>query len=214
MKVEKRRKKKEADTVVSSVKNPELALKMQKHIAKKASKLFIKKGYHRTSMRDIAEATGMAVGNIYNYIKKKEDVLSLVFDVFHMAARDYFGKQGLDNVVDPQEKLRTMLCLALKNADDFRDAVIFMYRESWLLPKAHKKKFLEKEQENILRVEKVIKDGIDQGVFHPRDSYYAASMIVYQVSIEPLRGWTFKDRLTRDEVNRMTVDYILKTILK
>lgn len=65
-------KKKVTNVAMSRVKNQELVLKMQLHIAKKASKLFIKKGYHKTSIRDLSEATGMAVGSLYNYIQKKK----------------------------------------------------------------------------------------------------------------------------------------------
>src|SRR5665647_3857641 len=85
-------KKKVPNTAMSRVKNQELVLKMQLRIAKKASKLFIKKGYHKTSIRDLSEATGMAVGSLYNYIQKKEDVLCLVFDVFHRSLREYLEK--------------------------------------------------------------------------------------------------------------------------
>jgi AcrR family transcriptional regulator len=36
--------------------------------------LFISKGYHGTSMRDIAGATGLALGGIYNHYSTKEDI--------------------------------------------------------------------------------------------------------------------------------------------
>jgi AcrR family transcriptional regulator len=39
-----------------------------------AYQLFITKGYHATSTRDIASAAGLAVGGIYNYFRTKEDI--------------------------------------------------------------------------------------------------------------------------------------------
>src|SRR5512136_553705 len=39
-----------------------------------AYQLFLCNGYHGTSMRDIAEAAGIALGGIYNHIATKEDI--------------------------------------------------------------------------------------------------------------------------------------------
>jgi AcrR family transcriptional regulator len=64
--------KREVDT---QIKDDELVRKKRLQIAKGASKLFIKKGYHKTSMREISKATGLTIGNLYDYITKKEDVL-------------------------------------------------------------------------------------------------------------------------------------------
>src|SRR4030081_1846270 len=45
-----------------------------------ALRLFKEKGYHATSMRDIANAVGMNKGSLYSYIRSKEDLLIPVFD--------------------------------------------------------------------------------------------------------------------------------------
>jgi AcrR family transcriptional regulator len=39
-----------------------------------AYQLFLRKGYHGTSMRDIAETAGIALGGIYNHFGTKEDI--------------------------------------------------------------------------------------------------------------------------------------------
>ncbi|HHY73468.1 MAG TPA: TetR/AcrR family transcriptional regulator [Bacillus bacterium] len=44
-------------------------------IIEKAIKLFVAKGYHSTSMQEIAEACGIAKGTLYNYFESKEDVM-------------------------------------------------------------------------------------------------------------------------------------------
>ncbi|MFO7570780.1 MAG: helix-turn-helix domain-containing protein, partial [Smithellaceae bacterium] len=57
-------------------------------IIKKATRLFIKKGYAQTTMRDISKATGINLGNLYNYISSKEDILCLSFETYHDPATD------------------------------------------------------------------------------------------------------------------------------
>src|SRR4030081_3005111 len=39
-----------------------------------AMKIFTKQGYHGTSMREIADASGYSIGNIYNHYPTKEDL--------------------------------------------------------------------------------------------------------------------------------------------
>src|SRR5512145_2326965 len=39
-----------------------------------AKRLFVSKGYHGTSMREIADEAGLALGGIYNHFGNKEDI--------------------------------------------------------------------------------------------------------------------------------------------
>src|SRR6202171_2497911 len=45
-----------------------------------ALRLFKEKGYHATSMRDIASEVGINKGSLYSYIRSKEDLLVPVFE--------------------------------------------------------------------------------------------------------------------------------------
>jgi AcrR family transcriptional regulator len=45
--------------------------------------LFLKKGFHGTSLRDIAEGAGVAVGGIYNHFQDKEEIFAVVLDTYH-----------------------------------------------------------------------------------------------------------------------------------
>ena len=48
-----------------------------------AHDLFIKQGYHGTSMRQIAKAAHLALGGLYNHFSSKEQVFAAVFQAFH-----------------------------------------------------------------------------------------------------------------------------------
>lgn len=47
-------------------------------IVETAHLLFLKNGYHGTSMRQIADGTGIALGGIYNHFESKEDIFEAV----------------------------------------------------------------------------------------------------------------------------------------
>lgn len=52
-------------------------------IIQAAHTLFVRQGYHGTSMRQIAEEAGIAVGGIYNYFSGKEEIFKAVFLANH-----------------------------------------------------------------------------------------------------------------------------------
>lgn len=55
----------------------------QAEIVSAAHRLFIDKGFHGTSMRQIAEHAGLAVGGIYNHFSSKEEIFVAVLIEHH-----------------------------------------------------------------------------------------------------------------------------------
>lgn len=47
-------------------------------ILEKSSRLMASRGFHGTSMRDLAEATGRSLSGLYHYFRNKEDLLYLI----------------------------------------------------------------------------------------------------------------------------------------
>jgi AcrR family transcriptional regulator len=52
-------------------------------ILQAAHDLFVKQGYHGTSMRQIAQKANLALGGLYNHFTSKEQVFEAVFLTFH-----------------------------------------------------------------------------------------------------------------------------------
>lgn len=52
---------------------------MEKNILKVSTRLFLNQGYDKTTIRQIAEASGIGRGHLYYYFKKKEDILIHIF---------------------------------------------------------------------------------------------------------------------------------------
>ncbi len=199
-------------SIPSRIKNPELVRKKHLHIAKKAAKLFIKKGYHPTTMREISKATGMAIGNLYDYISKKEDVLCLTFDVYHQYGQESLNNREGINTEDPGELLKLFIRGALQNVRKFREEIILMYRESRLLPKQDLQKAKKRELEQIQTLERIIRRGIEQGIFQAQDPFFAAGMIYYQLTFLIMRGWLFSGRCSEEEAEALLKDYIISSL--
>lgn len=208
------RPKERTEMVETRIKNQSLVRKKHLLIASKATKLFIKKGFSDTSMRDISRATRITLGNLYSYIKKKEDVLCLVFELYHKSWIKILEKNGIYDIDDPLEQIRMAVRAMLLKCEDYQDEIKIMYLESRFLPKKFLKIAMENERQLVCEFEKMIIRGIERGVFQVEDPFFAANMIVFQMSVNPLRGWNFRNKYSYEDSVRLSENYILKGLLK
>ncbi|MBU1194167.1 MAG: TetR/AcrR family transcriptional regulator [Proteobacteria bacterium] len=181
-------------------------------IVKKASKLFIKKGYSQTSMRDIANATGINLGNLYHYISGKEDILCIAFNNYHNLIMEFVIKNDILNIKEPKAKLKAVLRQSLEITYDFRNDLLMMYRETRVLPRKFLKIILKKEGEFVKLFEDIIAKGVESQAFKVSDPFFAANMLVFQISLYALRSWNLK-QFTREEFLDMTEETILRAII-
>src|SRR3954467_2719348 len=77
-------------------------------ILRTSARIFAEKGYHSTSMRDIARATRVSLAGLYYYCKSKEELLFLIqdncFGRVHERLRERLTEAG-----DALEKLRLVI---------------------------------------------------------------------------------------------------------
>lgn len=130
--------------VVTNIKNQELVIERRRQIVDAAVKLFIKNGYHKTTTRALAKATGMSIGSLYEYVSTKEDVLYLVCIAIHSEveqgvqdalARPTIGKEALAEVI----REFFLVCNRMS------DHVLLMYQVTHFLPPKWQEKVLEAE---------------------------------------------------------------------
>jgi TetR/AcrR family transcriptional regulator, cholesterol catabolism regulator len=193
-------------------KNNEPFRKKQLKIIKKATKLFTQKGYAQSSMREISKVTNIDISNLYYFIKSKEEILFLAFDMIHSPAADLFEKHGIFNIENPEEQLRTAIRRLTEINYDYRNEILLLYRESKVLPKNFLKIILSRESRLVSHFEEILKNGVEMKLFNIEDTSYAANMIVYLSSIYPLRRWNLKT-YTKEELLDLTEKTILKTIM-
>ena len=73
-----------------------------------AARVFAERGFHATTMRDLARATRMSLAGMYYYVKSKGDLLHLIqercFERVDRGAREAIAAE-----VDPAERLRAFI---------------------------------------------------------------------------------------------------------
>ena len=87
----------------------EAAIESRKEkIEEAARELFIRQGFHATSMRDIAKGAGVSLGNLYNYYETKdaifESIVAKYLEVIDERLREMFA--SIDEPLEPESLLR------------------------------------------------------------------------------------------------------------
>lgn len=141
----------------SSIKDEQLIQKRREQLQKGAVSLFTQKGFHRATTREIAKAAGFSIGTLYEYIRKKEDVLFLVCDAIYDEV-----KARMEAVFNTKETSEDTLYQAVKSyyelMDDMQDEVLVLYQELKALPKDAQDYVLEKERQMVHLLERVIQN--------------------------------------------------------
>ncbi len=204
-------KKKETGEGLAPAEKNRVFQKRQMQIVKKAAKLFTKKGYAQTSMREISKATGIDLSNLYYFIESKEEILFRVFEMIHRPESSVFEKPEIMGIADPAEQLRVVIREMMRFSFTYKDEVLLLYRESKLLPKKLLKEILARESHFIRHIEAILKRGLEKRVFAIEDPAFSASMISYELSLYPLRSWNLKNHSREDLVN-LVEQHIIKAV--
>lgn len=87
-----------------------MSVNRQKEIALAAVKLFEQKGYHATSVQDIADEVGIQKGSLYHYIHSKEDLL---LQIAHEAIVEF--NENLTQIIRTEATAKDKLIQAIEN---------------------------------------------------------------------------------------------------
>ena len=82
-----------------------LKQELKDKIVVEAKKAFLSKGFNKASMRDIAKASGITVGNVYRYFKNKDELFYAVVGeahvaITHIVESDHSGNVNIMNAYD------------------------------------------------------------------------------------------------------------------
>lgn len=101
----------------------------KKSVIESASRdLFIKQGFHATSMRDIAKRAEVSIGNLYNYYETKEQIFESIIGSYQQTIntrlKEVFAE--IENPLEPSGLLK-LGSLVKDMIDDHQDFWLLMY---------------------------------------------------------------------------------------
>jgi AcrR family transcriptional regulator len=134
-----------------------------------ALRLFREKGYHATSMQDIAAAVGLYKGSLYHYIGGKEDLLVQVFERGMGSLLDDVERIAADSSTRPGAQVRQILQAHVQAVSKNLDALTVYLHEFRALAGPQLARVRAQRERYTELVSEIINRGVRLGEFATAD---------------------------------------------
>lgn len=175
--------------IPTQIKNPDLVKRRRRQIIDAAVRLFIQKGFHKTTTRQIARAAGLSIGALYEYVSSKEDVLYMVCNSIHMEV-----EQGMSDALARAKGGRNALAEVIREyfmvCHRMSDFILLIYQETQSLPSQWQKRVLENELRITDLFIKVLGSLITSGDL-PHINERSIELVAHNISVLG-HMWTFR----------------------
>jgi AcrR family transcriptional regulator len=170
-------------------------------LASVAAQLFAERGFHGTSMGDLAEAMGVQKGSLYSLTTSKQELLYRAMregaDAFH---------EGLDAVPEDApavERIRLALRSHLRVVSAQVDVATVFTREWRYLEGEHRDEILAERRRYEERIRGLFRDGVESGELRSDLDVGAAALLVLSAA-NWAYTWLTPERDTDELADRFT----------
>lgn len=198
-----------ARVVAANVKDRGLVRDRRQQLVEAARAVFLRKGYHATTVRDIGRQAGFTQGTIYNYVRSKSDILYLVCDEVVRAYQEAVAR-AVEGVTDPASRLSSALRAVVEVLYEHQDAILLLYQESHALDRRSLHGILARVSEYIETFERLLTDAAREGRIAPVNARLAANVVTFLPTIVALRRWDLGGRISRDALLRGVGEFLLR----
>lgn len=174
-----------------------------------AGQLFSRRGFHATSMRDLARAVNLQGGSLYAHIESKEEVL---FELVNRAADEFLSSaESIPANLSPKAQLERLIRGHLEViVRELDNATVFFHEWKFLNPELQSRiKARRDAYEGYFR--KTIEAGIKAGHFRVEDVRLATIYVLSALN------WTYHwyrpgGKLTLESLSRQYRDLVFKAL--
>ncbi len=175
------------------------ALSTKQRLSTQAARLFAERGYHGTSVSDLAAALGIHKSSVYAHIDTKEDLLAEIS--LAGAAAFHAALDGLTTAT-PQGRLREALRAHLEVVKQQLDVATIWLQEWRFLTGAAREEFLRRRHAYERRVRTLIEEAVATGELRrDLDIRYATLMFL------SIANWTYTWFDAQTDVDEVTQHY-------
>ena len=198
--------------IPTQVKDRDLVERRRSQIADAAVEMFLERGFHKTTTRQIARAAGISNGLLYEYVSTKEDILYLVCTVIHTEMRNAVS-DALKRSDAGTHPLAAVIREYFRVCHRMGDHILLIYQETQSLPAKWRKAVLENE----IRITDLFADVLRQLVREralPAMNGDALDLIAHNISVLghmwAFRRWFLAGRYTIEDYTRIQTGFILE----
>ncbi len=197
--------------IPTQIKDRELVDQRRMQIVDAAVGLFVDKGFHRTTTREIAAAAGISIGLLYEYVTSKEDVLYLVCEAIHKEVEKGVS-EALQSKTQGYQKLAEIIREYFLVCHRMSDHILLIYQETRTLSSPWRRRVLENE----LRITEIFVKALEELVksnqisnLSPRMINLIAHNIAVLGHMWTFRRWSLSHQYSIEEYTKLQTEFIL-----
>lgn len=181
-------------------------------ILARAAELFYEKGYHATTIEDVARKVGMLKGSLYYYIRSKEDLLYELLLGIIVKGVEHASK-AINGIADPTERLEKAVEAQIEHIIQNQTYVgLFLHEFNTLNGKRQKR-----IQEEMLKYQKIFVDAIREG--QKQGQFVEADTLLLTDAILGMTNWIYRwypgtRNPGLDNVKKAFISFIMNGIKK
>ena len=199
--------------VRTTVKDSALVQERRNLIKERAISLFLRKGYHETTTRELAEACGMSAGSLYQYIGSKEDILHFIAEGSRRDAEALERRLDQSDDDDVVAALRECIAERVRASDRTRLGNMFINRHMISFSEEDRRAMLADMEARILSVKRLLERGVESGVFRVRFPLWLAHEILLMAWNWGQRRWFLRRHFTLGEYTGACTESVLDLIM-
>lgn len=177
------------------------------------TRVFAKRGYSHSSMRELAKACDMSVGNLYHYFGSKDQILYSIINDATLRQVEYiehFAAEAANQ--DPVNALCGLIRKLFEWHESNQNVTLFIYQETRALSARAQKQIFESESRIHTIFEEAIKKGVASGDFQASEPGLIANNIMVIGHAWALRRWYLQKRWDFDAFARWETESIMRTL--
>lgn len=176
-----------------------------------AGELFDRKGFNQTSLRNIADAVGVARSSLYYYFDNREQILAAGIDTLTTARNELNAAIGAMEH-DPRARLDALMIGLGELISSHPVWIRVLMRDETALPDDARERDVASRLEYFELLAGTLREGMDRGHFRPRDEHATALTII--AALTGLQGQYAAATVARvDDTTRLIVDVLLRGVL-
>lgn len=200
-----------------SEESTQLAKERRRQILKAAVRCFRKRGFHQTTLRDIASEFGMSVGHIYNYFESKEAIIEAMVEDSTNRFNEMVTQQKLSRASSeanlPRENLSHVIDAFLD--PEIAPLAVAIMNEAMINPRVYNMTVnaTARVREHIIRTYFTGPDEKEDYISRIPPVVAETRIVSFRAILEGLRvAVLFNPDVDRELLKRITVDRILKIV--
>lgn len=195
--------------IKTATKNENLIREKREQLIQAAIAVFVEKGFHNATVRDIGRAAKMTQGTIYNYVRSKDDILYMVCDRIVSEYQDQ-ARKAVDTSHGPADRVRSAVRAVSEVMYRHRREILLIYQDSHLLEPRSLRVILARVEEFIGMFEQLITDAARELKLALPHPHFSANILTFLPVMIALRGWSLRNELSQQQVVDQISEFLVR----